>query len=393
LADRIPLLVIGAGPYGLAMSAYAARHHIAHIIAGIPMEFWKSHMPRDLLLRSGVDWHLDPFDEHTIERYLKATTLRPAAGEPLSRDFYLGYCGWFQEQKGIRILPKMVRSLNYAGGTSLPFQAVFEDGETIAARSVVLALGFRYFRNVPDAYTSLFPRDRIIHSCDCVQFESLKGKRVLIIGGRQSAFEWAALLHEHGASAVYLSYPHPTPAFKPSDWSWVNPLVDAMVSDPGWFRRLPAEGKEELSRRMWAEGRLKLEPWLAPRLATETIRLFPQSRVVAGRELSSGELEAELDDGATLTADQIVLATGYRVEVTRVPLLAGGNLLARLATKDGFPVLDEYFQSSLPGLFFTSMCATQDFGPFFAFTAGVRTSAALVGSALKGLLNGARGSK
>jgi hypothetical protein len=63
-------------------------------------------------------------------------------------------------------------------------------------------------------------------------------------------------------------------------------------------------------------------------------------------------------------------------------LLAQGNILAQLETRNGFPMLDEHFQSNLPGLFFTSMCATQDFGPFFAFTAGVRTSAKLIGSAL-----------
>ena len=384
MGDRVPLLIVGAGPYGLAMSAYAGRYHVDHVIAGKPMDFWKSHMPRDLLLRSGSDWHLDPFDEDTMEHYLKAKNLMPAAGEPLSRDLYLGYCEWFQAQKSIRVLPKLVRRLDRTGGASPHFEAVFDDGESIAARSVVLALGFRYFERVPDEYVSLFPRDRITHSCDSVEFESLKGKRVLIIGGRQSAFEWAALIHEHGAGAVYLSYPHPTPAFRPSDWSWVNPLVDALASDPGWFRRLPLEGKEELNGRMWAEGRLKLEPWLAPRVAAETIRLFPQSRVVAGRELPGGELQAVLDDGTTLVADQIILATGYTVEVMRVPFLANGNLLAQLETRNGFPILNEYFQSNISGLFFTSMCATQDFGPFFAFTAGVRTSAALIGSALRG---------
>jgi len=45
--------------------------------------------------------------------------------------------------------------------------------------------------------------------------------------------------------------------------------------------------------------------------------------------------------------------------------------------------VDEHFQSNIPGLFFTSMCAMQDFGPFFAFTVSVRASAALIGAALQ----------
>ena len=46
------------------------------------------------------------------------------------------------------------------------------------------------------------------------------------------------------------------------------------------------------------------------------------------------------------------------------------------------PVLDEHFQTNIPGLFITSMAAGQDFGPFFGFTISVRTSAQLIGQAL-----------
>jgi cation diffusion facilitator CzcD-associated flavoprotein CzcO len=210
----------------------------------------------------------------------------------------------------------------------------------------------------------------------------VKGKRVLIIGGRQSAFEWAALLNEHGADTVNLSYRHPAPAFQQADWSWVNPIVDAMVQDPSWFRRLTEDEKKQVNQRLWAEGRLKLEPWLATRIATDAIRVFPQSYVTGCRELPSHELEVSLD-GLTLVIDQVILATGYKVNVEQIPFLNQGNILAHLETRNGFPVLDEHFESTLPGLFFTSMCATQDFGPFFAFTAAIRTSAKLIGAALE----------
>jgi lysine/ornithine N-monooxygenase len=205
---------------------------------------------------------------------------------------------------------------------------------------------------------------------------------VLIIGGRQSAFEWAALINEEGADAAYMSYRHPTPAFVTSEWSWVQPLVDAMVDNPGWFRRLTAEEKEQVNQRLWSEGRLKLEPWLAERITQERIHLFPETIVSDCQELPGGELEVTLDDGTAVVVDQIILATGYKVDVSQIPFLANGNILGRLKTLNGFPVLDEHLQSNLSGLFFTSMCATQDFGPFFAFTVSVRTSAKLIGSAL-----------
>jgi thioredoxin reductase len=302
--------------------------------------------------------------------------------EPLALDFYLGYVEWFVKRKRIEVLPARVEKLNYIHNRSPYFEAVLQDGKTLTARNVVLALGFRYFKNISEAYSALFPPGRFAHTCNLVDLAPLRGKRVLIIGGRQSAFEWAALLNEQGADTVNLSYRHPTPAFQQADWSWVNPIVDAMVEDPSWFRRMTEDEKKQVNQRLWAEGRLKLEPWLATRITKDGIKLFPESQVTGCKELPNGELEVSLN-GSTLTVDQIILATGYKVDIKRVPLLAQGNILAHLETRNGFPVLDEHFQSNLPGLFFTSMCATQDFGPFFAFTAAIRTSAKLIGAALE----------
>jgi cation diffusion facilitator CzcD-associated flavoprotein CzcO len=381
MTEHLPLLIIGAGPYGLAMAAYAGRKKIEYMALGQTMDFWKSNMPDGMLLRSGCDWHYDPFDQNTFECYLETRNLKPVDVEPLALDVYLSYVEWFVKQQRIEIMPAWVGQLNYVPDPSPFFEAVLRDGKTLTARNVVLALGFRYFKNVPEPYSALFPPGRLAHTCDLVDLAPLRGKRILIIGGRQSAFEWTALLNEAGADHVSLSYRHPTPAFQASDWSWVNPIVDAIAENPGWFRRLTDEEKARVNQQLWAEGRLKLEPWLGARITKDTIHLFPESQVTGCRELPDHELEVSLD-GTTLMVDQIILATGYKVNVEKVPLLAQGNILAQLETRNGFPMLDEHFQSNLPGLFFTSMCATQDFGPFFAFTAGVRTSAKLIGSAL-----------
>ena len=72
------------------------------------------------------------------------------------------------------------------------------------------------------------------------------------------------------------------------------------------------------------------------------------------------------------------------MQIERVPFLARGNILDRLLAHNGFPRLDEHFQTNIPGLFTTSMPATQDFGPFFGFTYGVGTSAKLIGRAIAG---------
>lgn len=390
------LLIIGAGPFGIALAAYARRHGIDHLVLGEPMGFWKRHMPRGMFLRSACDWHYDPFDEDTIERWVDAQGLRPRDVEPLALDFYLGYPEWFRKRKGIESHAARVARLEHVddGAGARPadtraqppprrFRATLEQGGAITATNVVLTLGFASFANVPEPYAALFPPSRLAHTCDLVDFSALRGRRVLILGGRQSAFEFGALIHEEGAEAVHISHRHPTPAFTTSDWSWVNPLVDAMVEHPRWFRDLGPAEREDLTRRQWAEGRMKLEPWLAMRIAKDSIHLHPESVPTACGMRDEGDLDVTLSTGAHVRVDQVLLATGYQVDVARIPMLASGNILSRLETRNRYPALDERMQSNLPGLYFTSMCATQDFSPFFGFTVAVRTSARLIGDALR----------
>jgi cation diffusion facilitator CzcD-associated flavoprotein CzcO len=71
------LLIIGAGPFGLAMAAYARHLAIDHLLIGEPVASWKKHMPAGMYLRSGCDWHIDPTDVHTIERFLEFQGLKP----------------------------------------------------------------------------------------------------------------------------------------------------------------------------------------------------------------------------------------------------------------------------------------------------------------------------
>jgi hypothetical protein len=159
-------------------------------------------------------------------------------------------------------------------------------------------------------------------------------------------------------------------------------MVDRIADDPSWFRRLSTLQQESISKKLWSEGRLKLEPWLAPRIKKDAIKLLPGTRLVRCVRIASGELKIMFDKGHNITVDHVILATGFKVDISNVPFLRAGNVLSKMAINNEFPVIDEHFQTNLPGLFFTSMPAGQDFGPFFGFTIAVRTSAKLIGSAI-----------
>lgn len=383
MVHRTRFLIVGAGPFGLAMAAWARQQGIEHVLLGRPMGFWRENMPTGMLLRSACDWHLDPAEEDTIERYLEERGETPADVEPLSIELYLAYARWFQSRKGIEAVPRLVERLD-VDESSGSFRARLADGDSLEASDVLLAPGFRHFAHVPPKLAAILPDGRYEHTCERVELAALGGARVLIVGGRQSAFEWAALLREAGARRVHVVHRHPTPRFEASDWSWVSPMIHRMVEDPGWFRDLPAKERKALERRFWEEGRLKLEPWLAPRVRADRISVWPERSVVACRGSPEGEIAIELDDGETLAVDHVILATGYRVALDRLPYLAAGNLLTRVEIVDGSPRLDRSLQTSVPGLFITSMPATRDFGAFFAFTVSARASAKLVGRALLG---------
>jgi len=382
---RTNLLIVGAGPFGLAMAAWAGAHGVDYVIAGKPMGFWKDNMPAGMFLRSATDWHLDPTGASTIDRFRE--TLGPGSPDgspssPLSLQFYLDYAEWFQHQHRIAPVPALVQQLDRVDGGRPAFHATMDNGDLMLADRVVVAVGFKYFKCLPHTLAERLPPGRFSHTCDLVDFSSLTGKRCLIVGGRQSAFEWAALVHEAGAAAVHITHRHDSPAFAVADWSWVKPLAERTVDDPGWYRRLSLDEQKALDHQFWAEGRLKVEPWLESRIRKETIAVWPRTEIVWCEEQPGGNLRVRLEPHQILDVDHVILATGYAVRIDQVPFLRRGNILPRLEVRDGFPVLDEHFESSVPNLFITSMAASQAFGPFVAFTLSARLSATLIGRAI-----------
>jgi cation diffusion facilitator CzcD-associated flavoprotein CzcO len=373
--SSIPLLVVGAGPYGLATAALAKHRGIETVVVGEPMGFWRDNMPKGMLLRSGLDWHLDPLGIHTLRAYLEEGSISEEDVQPLPVELFIDYAEWYATNAGVAALEPKVSALRRPNGRG--FMAELEDGSTVTAEAVVATPGLRYFASVPRPVREALAPDRYSHTCTMTRFGVFEGGRVLILGGRQSAFEWGALIAEQAGATIEIVFRHDAPSFEPSDWRFVEPLLAKTLKVRGWFRRLKPAEQEAITARFWAEGRLKLEPWLAPRISRPAIAHSANCRVVAYRERPSGEVEVRLSDGRRLVVDHVILATGYRTDMARVPYLHA-SLVSDLELRNGFPVLDESFQSTIPGLFFPSWPSTQDFGPFFGFVAGVPAAATMV---------------
>ena len=377
--ERKELLVIGAGPYGIATAAYAKYLGVPVTVVGKTLDFWKTNMPRGMFLRSGPDWHLDARDVATFKAYCNMRGRTPSQVKPVPLDTFLDYASWFMGQYDLTPHPAFVTHLARSNGT---FTATLDDGSQIRADRVVLSLGFAWFKHYPSELVTTLPAGSYTHTCDMVDFEFLRNKRVLIVGGRQSAFEWAALVREKGADQIYVTHRHATPQFTEPDWSWVQPMVRRTLKDHGWWRRLTEEEKEKIRKDFWAVGRLTLEAWLGPRVDQPNIHIHEHTTIVAARTLADGTYEISLDDKTTVHVHHIILATGYAPNMQNVAFLDRTTILHELQTLNGTPKLDTEFQTTLPNLYVTGLAAVQDFGPFFGFTVACPVAAKIIGETL-----------
>jgi len=367
------LLVIGAGPYGLATAACAQEHGIQTTIVGHPMSFWREHMPKGMFLRSGVDWHLDASGVHTLSAFVEDRAISEPDLDPIPLRTFVDYCDWFSQMKGLIVREELVAGLFKSDGG---FDARLAGGDHIVADAVVCAPGIRHFTNRPDWAASV-PDALAAHTCDLVDFEGLAGARVLIVGGRQSAYEWAALIREHGAERIDLVHRHDVPRFERVSWRFVDAHVERTIETRGYWRNLPTAERDRIGRRFWEVGRLTLEQWLTPRLEWSGIHRWPGTEVVQADVSNHGDqVHVVLSNAERLTVDRVVFASGYRADLTRVPYLE--PLIGDIQLVDGFPVLDEFFGTTVDDLYVTGFSATQDFGPFFGFVKASPAAATLI---------------
>ena len=165
------------------------------------------------------------------------------------------------------------------------------------------------------------PAGRFGHTCDVVDFERFAGKDVLIIGGRQSAFESAALIAEAGARSVHLSYRHDTPRFERSDWSLVDPLMQRFLEEPAGSAASTRTSAPPSTAASGRPGASASNPGWAHALPATMSSSIPNTDGIACEE-NEGVLQIRLDDGESFAeVDEVLLATGYRVDLAKVPFL------------------------------------------------------------------------
>jgi len=369
--------IVGAGPYGLSAAAHLIAADGLNIrVFGEPMSFWERHMPTGMLLRSPLEGsHLsDPKGALKLQAYQAASGAAVTAPLPLQR--FAGYGRWFQSKTVPDLDSRKVDTIEKRDDST--FQLSLEDGQPCEARRVIIAAGIVPFAWRPPAFVAL-PRSLASHSCNHQDLSVFAGKRVAVVGAGQSALESAALLHEMGTDVELLVR---APRVR---WLWNRPWVHTfqpigrmlyappdvgqagishLVARPNLFRRLPRWIQNSLGpRAIRAAG----AAWLRPRC--QGIRITTGCEVTSAATVGQ-RVKLTLSDGTERRVDHVLLATGYRVDISRYPFLSK-NLLGATNQISGYPVLDAGFESSVRGLYFLGAPAAWSFGPLMRFVAGV----------------------
>ena len=204
-----------------------------------------------------------------------------------------------------------------------------------------------------------------------------------MLGAGASAIDTAIALHEAGAKVQIVARRKIIPFHVAPDNEEPTILQQLHTPDtgigPGWrsffctnlpllFHKLPQKLRLDITRRHLGPApgwftREKVENKIPAHLGQH----LKSATMVDGRIA----LDLEGDDGRAhiLMTDHVVAATGYKVDLARLPFL-GAELRDAVEQVDGTPVLSDNFETSQPGLYFLGLAAANSFGPLLRFMVG-----------------------
>jgi len=145
----IDVAIIGAGPYGLSIAAHLKARGVDFRIFGPAMDTWQNHMPKGMRLKSEgfASSIYDPESLLTLGKYCQAKGLAyQDQGLPVPLDTFCSYGLEFQQRFVPNLENRMVASLRRESGG---FKLSLDNGEVVAARRVVIAVGLSYFQQMP----------------------------------------------------------------------------------------------------------------------------------------------------------------------------------------------------------------------------------------------------
>jgi len=345
------------------------------------METWLTAMPQGMKLKSeGFASNLsDPRRQYTLSAFCAERGIAySAVGLPVQLETFVAYGQAFQKRFVPNLEEKRVISLER---TRTGFEAQLDDGERFVAPRVVLATGIRAFSSIPAELAGL-PSEHLSHSADhSGDLRSFAGREVIIVGSGASAMDLAALLRQHGAVVTVVARRSVVKFHTSLGNRTLYDKIRAPMTTlgPGWksvlcteapllFHIMPEAFRVDVVRRYLGPA----PAWFVREQVEGRIPIITGASLKAARvENGRARLLVSRSDGHTihLSADHIISATGYKVDVRRIEFLSR-RILAGLRYADQAPALSTNFESSVRGLYFVGTASANSFGPMLRFVCG-----------------------
>lgn len=309
MGDR-PVIVIGAGPAGLASAAELGRRGVPVVVlerANAVASSWRGRYDR-LRLNSSR-----PFSKLPRRRYARGTGMFP------SRDEVVSYLEDYAARNRIEVrLGTRLERIDSNGDGWLLHTSTGD----LLADQVLVAAGYEHTGFIPDWPGRDRFDKRLMHSGEYRNPEPFRGADMLVVGPGCSGMEIAYDLAENGARRVRLSVRTPPniilrsppgPVFANAMLRLPPERADAFMR---FIRRKEIGDLTEYGLPVPEEGvfsrlrRLSVAPAIVDK---ETIQAIRDRRIeiVAGVD-ALDESGVKLVDGTRVEPDAVIAATGYR---------------------------------------------------------------------------------
>ncbi|MES2474058.1 MAG: NAD(P)-binding domain-containing protein [Pseudomonadota bacterium] len=383
--------IIGAGPYGLSLAAHLRAAGADFRIFGKAMTSWNACMPKGMMLKS------DAFASN-LSSPDPASTLKAWCGQrgiayhdhfiPVPLATFVEYSGWFQKRYVPGLEENQVISL---AKSSRGFTLWLDNGDSLEAANVVLAVGINWFQNVPAPLRGL-PAELLSHSFGHRELPQFAGKRVLILGAGASAVNAAVMAQEDNVDVGLVARASVVQFHTPPDpdaVSWMKTVTHPPSGiGPGWrsflcsnaprlFRRMPDAFRLRATKRhlgpesgWFMAGKLRAQQYLGH--AIEGARIQGDRAVLIAR--AEGQR-------VEIVADHIIAATGFKPDLRRLAFM-DVSLRDQIRHLENTPRLSNQFETSVPGLYAMGVLAANTFGPLMRFMVGAEYAAPRVAARL-----------
>jgi FAD-NAD(P)-binding len=374
LPKYIDIAIIGAGVQALTLTTHllqkSPKHYRKFLVfdpAGTWMSQWHQQFAAQQIphLRSPAVHHPDP-NPHQLRTFAetKHNELFPPYDRPGTKLFN-DFCGevihrWklsdkVYQAKISQILPIQHRSRSR-------FQLVFEDGQAIIARRVVLATGSGKVQ-LPEwveGITADYPPDKLCHSQQVNLHQlNLTGEGILIIGGGLTSGHLAMGAISQEATLNLMTRKQLQSKIFDADPGWLEPkYLKDFHADTDWYSRYQQIQQARNGGSMTPEMMLQLR-----KAANEGKIKIDECCQVSSAQWVDNLWQVSCFDGAYKYFNRIWLATGTRFNAIAHPLLKDALEAYPTEIVNGLPVLDEYLRLPKSNFFIMGGLAALQIGP------------------------------